>query len=222
MKNLHHAYVVEGEREESLKRLFDFLEKDVNFKINGNPDFWHASFDTFGIDEGRNLKEMQSKKSFTENGKKIFVVSLNFITIEAQNSLLKVFEEPTEGTHFFILVPSAEIFIPTIRSRVSMLSFGLEKNTDDTDDVKKFISSSTAERLKLLEKIIEEKDKNLAIKFLNNLEKSLYEIWGKNLDSEKTETFNQIIICKNYLNDRSPSVKMILEHIALVTPVFVG
>ncbi len=223
MKNLHHAYVIEGERERALKDVFEFLKEKIQFERHGNPDFWHASFDTFGIDEGRDLKEMQLKKSFTENGKKVFVISLNFITREAQNSLLKVFEEPTEGTHFFLIVPSAEIFLPTVRSRVAMLSFDDASGaTTDNSFVKKFMSASPVERLSLLSEIIEEKDKSRAIDFLNELERELYSVWGKKLDAEKSEIFKQIISCKSYLGDRAPSVKMILEHIALVTPVVVG
>lgn len=231
MKSFHHAYVIEGERDESLSRLFSFLEKEMVFERHGNPDFWHASFETFGIEEGRQIKEMQEKKSFTPNGRKVFVISLNFITREAQNSLLKVFEEPTEGTHFFLIVPSAEIFLPTVRSRVATLSFddfekaGVARSTksirSSTGIAEKFISSTPAARLSLLADILEEKDKVRAIDFLNNLEKELYGVWGTDLDAQKSAIFKQIIKCRDYLGDRAPSVKMILEHIALVTPVVV-
>jgi hypothetical protein len=222
MKNLHHAYVIEGERERALKRLFEFLESDLDFNIKGNPDFQQDNFDTFGIDDGRVLKERQSKKAFTENGKKIFVVSLNSITHEAQNSLLKVFEEPTKDTHFFLIVPSIEIFLPTVRSRVETLFFSDIKKLTENEFGKKFLYSSIPERFKILESIIENKDKNIAIQFLNNLESNLYEILGNDLDKNKSDVFNQIITCKKYLGDRSPSIKMIMEHVALVTPVFVG
>ncbi len=233
MKNFHHAYVTEGEHEQNLKNIFVFLEKEMQFERHGNPDFWHGSFDTFGIDDGRMIKEMQARKAFKENGKKVFVISLNFITIEAQNSLLKVFEEPTENTHFFLVVPSVEIFLPTVRSRVTTLLFDKSQNNSReisytnksktvNNLVKKFVSSISAERFALLADILEEKDKVQAIDFLNNLEKELYDIWGKNLDKDKSEIFKQIIKCRDYLGDRSPSVKMILEHIALVTPVIVS
>ena len=57
-----------------------------------------------------------------EIGKKIFIIETGFFTREAQNSLLKVFEEePTEGTHFFVFTPSAETLLPTLRSRMVIL-----------------------------------------------------------------------------------------------------
>ena len=36
---LHHAYCLEGSRENILNTLFKFLEDDLKFKIKGNPDF---------------------------------------------------------------------------------------------------------------------------------------------------------------------------------------
>lgn len=226
---LHHAYVIEGNQKSIFVELLSFLEQDVAFKTRGNPDFYHESFDSIGIDEARVLKEMQQRKPFVEGGKKIFILSFNFITREAQNSLLKVFEEPTSGTHFFLLVPSAEIFLPTVRSRVMFLS---QKDFSDegvvsgeiahgnfpADSIKDFLASSPKTRLEIFAKIIEEKDKARAINYLNNLEMTLFKIWNKNRDKKHADIFRQIITCRNYLHDRSPSVKIILEHIALVTP----
>ncbi len=224
-KNLHHAYVLEGESGEVHKALVVFLNSNVQYKTQSNPDFVHISYESFGIDDGRLLKDMQSRKSFEENGRKIFVISLNFITHEAQNSLLKILEEPTKNTHFFIIVPSVDILLPTVLSRVMVISH-LSKNNDsfsknDTQKtlVTKFISASKASRLSMFEKIIEEKDKIGAINFLNNLEFVLYTKWNKNLDKEKIFALKQVAQIREYLYDRAPSVKMLMEHIALITPI---
>lgn len=215
---LHHAYVIEGNSKNIFLDLVSFLEKSVGIKTRGNPDFYYESFDSFGVDDARTLKEKQQKKSFEVGGKKVFIISFNFITREAQNSLLKVFEEPTAGTHFFLIVPTAEIFLPTVRSRVMIFS---QKDFTDTDEkfIKDFLASSPKKRLDLVAEIIEEKDKARAIIFLDNLEASLSKMWSKNPDTQKAEVFKQTINCRNYLYDRAPSVKIILEHIALVTPV---
>ncbi len=226
-KTLHHAYVLEGQHDIIFKNLRDFLQKDFNFNTHGNPDFWHATYDSFGIEDGRQLKDMQEKMAFGTDGKKVFVISLNFITLEAQNSLLKVFEEPTAGTHFFIIVPSAEIFLPTIRSRVEIIcredrgdgAQGIGDNKANAELVKSFLKTTPAKRFELFKKIIEEKEKQKAIDFLNGLESELYVVWGKNLDKQKSEIFTQIMKCRIFLGDRSPSVKMILENIALIVPV---
>lgn len=212
---LHHACLVEGEKEEVFVGLCDMLEKEMNFPTKGNPDFWHGEFETFGIDDGRGIKELQTRKSITHD-KQIFVISAKFFTTEAQNSLLKVFEEPTEGTHFFIITPNAETLLPTLRSRMLIISeprSNLDSRLGSTL-AEEFLRSGKAKRLELLKDIIEEKDKSAAISFLDNLERSLY----KELGDLNLKLLSEIIKCKKYLNSRAPSVKMILEHVVLITP----
>lgn len=218
---LHHAYVIEGDRDTVFTALQTFLDTDMKWNTHANPDFWHATYDSFGVEDARDLKEMQQHKAFGEHGKKIFIVSFNFITLEAQNSLLKVFEEPTSGTHFFIITPSADIFLPTIRSRVIVVSHDTDGSgkTSNKGDVSKFLKSTHAERLEIVTDIVEDKEKIKAIEFLNQLERELSEKWGTDLDQEKINTFKEIIKCRRYLGDRAPSVKLILEHVALSTPI---
>jgi len=207
-KNLdsHHAYLLEGAKEIIVPELFLFLEKEWNFVVKANPDFWHGNFDTFGIDESRVIREMQTRHSFSGD-KKIFVITTNFFTREAQNSLLKVLEEPTSDTHFFLITQNTQSLLPTLKSRLHVVSTGLQGHPGEGE---KFLGANMPDRLKLIKEIIEDKDKNNAIRFLDDLEVSLY-----NMKADAS-VFEEIQKCRSYLNDRSPSVKMILEHIAMV------
>ena len=58
----HHAYLLKGDKESILPKLFRFLEENLNIKIRGNPDFWHKGFEIFTIDDARQLKELQGQK----------------------------------------------------------------------------------------------------------------------------------------------------------------
>jgi len=177
--------------------------------------FWCGEFETFGIDDGREIKELQTRKPIAHE-RKIFILSAKFFTTEAQNSLLKVFEEPTEGTHFFVITPNADILLPTLRSRMFILQKSASSNGKKQCfvDVGEFLKNSKAKRLELLKDIIEEKNKNTAISFLNELEQVLYKKFG----GSAPKSLKEIIKCKKYLSGRAPSVKMILEHVALITP----
>jgi hypothetical protein len=220
-ENLHHAYLIEGERETVFLKVLDYLEKELGFSLNNNPDFWHNEFDTFGIEEGRRINDLQSKKSFL-SGKKIFVIKTNFITREAQNSLLKMFEEPTSNTHFFIIMPSGEVLLPTLKSRLMILKSG-ESDSPQSDFVDGFLKSNLSERLEMIKVFFGDSkkkipaDKNGAINFLNQLE---YVLKKKSdmtkINKKDVFVFNEIIKSRNFLNDRSPSVKMLLEHIAII------
>jgi len=225
---LHHAYLIEGATTGVLEELRSFLENELRFSVKGNPDFWCGEFDTFGINDGREIKEMQSRRPMIGD-LKIFIISANFFTTEAQNSLLKVFEEPTEGTHFFIITQNMDTLLPTLRSRLSVISFSelsietISNQIEDISvDVYEFLKSSKSKRIALLKDIIENKNKNSAISFLNNLETAIHQL-GNPMSKlgENKFVFEEIIKCKKYLNGRSPSVKMILEHVVLTVPLVV-
>ncbi len=218
--NLHHAYLIEGERSSTVKTLFDFLENEVGVKKAANPDFWHGQFDSFGIDDGRLLKEMQEKKAFS--GKKIFVLEVNALTHQAQNSLLKMFEEPTSDTHFFLVLPSLSSLLPTLRSRFMVI----ERKSEDTVGVlaRQFLLANKGERLKLAKEFADEisdekKVKADAALLLGHLELLLKEKLGKKaMGRDEAQIFSELISARSYLGDTSPSVKMLLEHVALVLP----
>ncbi|MEK9184892.1 MAG: hypothetical protein AAB866_01860 [Patescibacteria group bacterium] len=209
---LHHAYCIEGKREEVLLELYKFLEKDFKIKLLGNPDLWVRQYDTLTIDDSREIKEFHLCKSFDESGKKISIISTNFITREAQNALLKIFEEPFPGNYFFIITPSSEIFMPTLRSRLMFSSFSSILKIND--NAKKFVKSSISERLAMVKSLVEDiqdekKSKADAIELVNGIECEL-------VAKKDFRRIEEIIKLKNYLSDRAPSVKKILEHIALI------
>ncbi len=225
-KNIHHAYLLEGEKKVIFQELLDFLDKKLNFFVKANPDFWLGEFDTLGIDDSRAFKEFQSRKSFS-GGKKILVIKTNFITHEAQNSLLKVFEEPTKNTHLFLIMPSIETILPTLCSRLLLIKHsevqppnGSLGGSTSKLEVGGFLKASLSERLEMIKVFLpkskEDKvSKAEVISFLNDLEKFLYES-DRIVNSEVENVFSEIRQCRSYLNDRSPSVKMILEHLSQI------
>lgn len=235
--SIHHAYAFEGEKASVAPELFKFLEKDFEVEIKNNPDFSYQEFETFTIDDGRALQERHGRRALA--GKKIFIISTRFVTIEAQNSLLKIFEEPSEGTHFFLIMPNTQVLIPTLRSRLvvvdraalagDLIGEGRDvvgvKNFEAKGLVKKFLAASVAERLVLVKNIVEEKDKGKAIDFVTALEETLAmqlksrEKSNKNELTENAGALAEILNVKKYLHDRAPSVKLLLEHLCLFVTI---
>jgi DNA polymerase III delta prime subunit len=213
----HHAYCFEGDAISLKESLVDILERELKFKTKGNPDFWLGEFNTFGINDGKQITDFQLGKAMM-GGKKVMLITLNSITREAQNSLLKTLEDPVLNTHFFLVVPSAEILLPTLKSRMVIIPRSdLGEASPRSDLGEKFLSTPKKERLEIIKEMAENKDKAGAIELLNQLERVLYE-QSHPLSTEKARILKTINKFRGYLNDRSPNLKMILEYVALITP----
>lgn len=207
----HHAYALV---EAKFENLLTALKTHHNIDQRGNPDFYHEKHETFGIDESRHVKELHSSKGFTTGGKRIFVLEFNGITHEAQNALLKIFEEPHEHTHFFILIPSASILLPTLQSRLSIIESKREEHLGIAD-AKKFIKLSAKDKVAFVDEIAkrisdEEAEKSEAVEFLAALEIILADNPEKNI-----RALGAVLKARDYMNDRSPSTKQLLEFVAL-------
>jgi len=204
---LHHAYLVVAE---DSAPLFLFLEETVGVQRTGNPDFWHGRFDAFSIEDARKLATSQEAKDFN-SGRKIFVVEANSISEAAQNSLLKVFEEPTKGTHFFIVMPQ-DTLVPTLRSRMQVIHSIRDLPNDSTP----ILSLDFAERMKLVKQITEaisddDKTKQDAIALVNRIETELY-VAGLEKNAQLLSVCEEARLS---LYDNGAPIKMVLEHVML-------
>lgn len=215
-KELHHAYLLEGDREETISGLLSILEeKGVN--VSSNPDFYQLIFDTLKIEDALSLRDMASRKSFG-SAKKIFLLCANAMTRDAQGVLLKMFEEPSLGTHFFIVVPDASDLFSTLRSRMYFISG--EFGGDLSIEAEKFVSLPPQKRIDFLKSFLKEESdidstRARAGRFLNALENVLHD----NLKKEEVDFFDQIFAVREHLRQPGSSVKNLMESLALVIPV---
>jgi len=212
-KELHHAYLIETSKADVTLELFRFLEMDVGISRRGNPDFWHGRFEKFGIDDSRKIEDLASRK-IAFGGKRIFVIEAHALSREAQNALLKIMEDTPFATHFFLIMTHADALIPTLRSRLMHIDYEKEVNADARKDATAFLSLSYGKRIAFLKETTLIQDKNAAIGFLNALESEIYRSRGM----KDAAALEELICFRAYLYDRSPSVKMILEYLALLLP----
>lgn len=213
-----NAYCLIG-NEKVATKLIEQLEEEFSLVKEGNPDFIYKKVENFGIDDARALKAEHEIKPISQNGKKVFIILVDNILHEAQNALLKLFEEPNAQTHFFLIVPSRSLLLPTVRSRLHFVE-NTKEQKDEKEDlqdlVDKFLKSNRAKRLEIVKKIVDDigKDKVskiYAVDFVYCIEKSIHQAGVK----DKKQSLEAISLVLKYINDRSPSVKMLLEYIAL-------
>lgn len=209
----HHAYFIHAFKDAAHK-LKEHLKESFGIHHAQNPDFYHEKYEVMGIDDSRKLKELHSSKSFQEGSKRIFIVEASGITHEAQNALLKIFEEPNEDNHFFLIMPSSEVLLPTLRSRLSIIK--TEQENPVLNVAHDFLKLSLKQKIDFVdefaERIADEKaTKSDAIEFLTALEVVIY---AKGID-KNTQALKAVLKARDYLNDRSASVKQLLEFVAM-------
>lgn len=214
---LHHAYLLAGKSESLREALLNALKDDLGIEPQGNPDFSDQSFETFGIDDARALSLSQARRAVS--GRRIFILFFFFATSEAQNALLKTLEEPTPDTHFFIIVPAASVLLPTVRSRLARLDLKVEENQEESAGA--FLAASTAERLKIIEKMAKSDNDTKKSDFLTlliGIEEECTRRFKGNIPQEWVEPLRDLLEFKKYAFDRAPSIKMLGEYLAIRLP----
>ena len=133
---------------------------------------------------------------------------------------MKLFEDPKEHTHFFLITETTESLLPTFLSRLYVIDMGKSvPQADFAKEAKDFLKRARAERLLSLKELIESKDKEGAYAFLGALEHALYTSSKKKATrSEALSGLRELTRSKQYLFDRSSSLKLLLEHVALTLP----
>lgn len=89
---------------EDLSQCSDFLELD-------SPES-----NSIGIEEARHLKEWTATKPLAQK-KVIYIHNAEKLTVEAQNALLKILEEPPEGSQIILSAQKSTLLLPTVLSR---------------------------------------------------------------------------------------------------------
>lgn len=213
----HHAYIYEGSMGE-LEALAADARKAFGFAGEHNPMVHVRAFEKFGIEESRWLTDAAAFKA--SGGGALFVLGVSGISSEAQQALLKLFEEPQAGVVFVLLAPHGTL-LPTLRSR--MLAYApvspLEpEDTDGAAAAKRFLKLSGKDRSDFLVKLLKDDDgvKDRVRDFINALETELAARPEKSADVRRG--LEDISMVRDYLRDRAPSLKMLLEHLALSLP----
>ncbi len=141
--------------------------------------------------------------------KKIFIIN-NFdkSTQEAQNKLLKVFEEPMENVYYLLSTTNVEKILPTIRSRCFKIS--LPKLSKEK--IEKEIIASCDREL-----VLELGKGNLGKTIDLSRQKDLEEVFGlvKSIFSEMKNS-KQVVVYANKLLAKKDSFDLVIEMMSLI------
>lgn len=127
------------------------------------------------------IRKIQLKPYFSKF--KIGVItSAEKMTKEAQNALLKTLEEPPKNTFLILTTISVNKLLPTIISRCQVLEFKVDKKGQtDSNIAQTILKADIIERFRIVEQIVQQKDKLKMSEDINDLIEKLLLYFRKQL-----------------------------------------
>lgn len=222
----HHACLLLGDRKMFVKTIEELIERVTGKPRTGQPDVSWLEVETFGIDDSRRLQAEQARRAFSggplAGGRKFFVIIAESMTIPAQHALLKVFEEPTAGTHFFLIFQNERELLPTLVSRCQIIRRPAAAIlTGARAWAERFLGSEQSARLALAREMLDQADEpRLPLDLIKALERICHERLPHDHSPILVEVLETIAQARDYLADRSSLPKLIFEHLALTLPIW--
>jgi hypothetical protein len=201
---LLHAYGVAGP--DTLEDVTSFIEEELQVPLTGNADAFYIEADSFGIEESRALGAFALTEGL--GPRRVALIAVRTLTHEAQNALLKLLEDTPEGLHVFLLVSSFPVLLPTLRSRL-FLCEGSVRTEFDLGSAEEFLAATPAKRLLILAPLIEERERGKLDVLIDGLEVLLARAGGSR------NALLSLTRARRYLLDRSVSLKLLFESLAL-------
>jgi len=226
-----HAYFFAGEREEGIRQAIFYAENEMGLRGAGNPDILIERHGLFTVDDARRIAA-KAELVPMRGDKKIFVIATNRLFHEAQNAMLKLFEEPPAETTLVLVIPSEGNLLYTLRSRLQPLPHGKGGKRMEEPLVEEFIAGGSAAREKVIAKILDEAKSDddeekqearaEALRFARGLTRAAHAAWEKEKGPDSRDGLQAFLHDLDrlipILNDRAAPLKPILEHILIIAP----
>lgn len=162
---------------------------------------------SIGIEEVKVINEWIFKRPYFYEYKLAIIKNAEAMTPEAQNSLLKIIEEPPQYAHIFLLTNNHRLLLQTILSRSLVIRKKESLNDEMKEEARLFLESKTLERFFQIDRLLKDND---AIKLSTFIDK-LIEMLQK---QGSLELIENLIESKKALN-MNVNKKLIFDKIAI-------
>jgi hypothetical protein len=200
--------------EKAKKYAFAFCEKN---KIDKFDISFIESEKAVGITQVRDFQKSIFLKPFKSKQKAVILSAQNGITIEAQNALLKVLEEPPDNTIIFLLCQSSEGFLPTIISRCKVISLDKQDSEINLKESEKILLSlkdaSVGDKLKLAQD--NSRDKESALGFIEGLILASELLLKNSKDKELVKAIGLMQKTYNGIKTTNGNLRLAVENLVL-------
>jgi DNA polymerase III delta prime subunit len=133
---------------------------------------------SIGIDKTRKLKEWFKVKPYSSPNKFAVIKNADLLTVEAQNSILKLLEEPNDNCYLALSLNNPSNLLPTVLSRCELIQdTKFERPSVESD----FMKLTRTQQFKYIDELLGEKSsieqnktiKSFILNLLSTLEKQL-------------------------------------------------
>jgi hypothetical protein len=222
----HHAYLVTGDIEAGIHDALRFAERVLGASPAGNPDVVLLRYGLFSVEDARLFQDAVMRAP-VRGDKKVVIAAADRFFFQAQNALLKTFEEPPHGTVLILVLPSEGIVLPTLRSRLLPLpgegsANGMSALTTE------FIEAGEAGREKLIAKLLEraksdkiaEKDaaRAEALALVDGFTVAAYAAHKKSPSPSLAAFLSDLDRFTPIMHESAAPLKQIFEHLLIVAP----
>lgn len=193
------------------------IEKENSIKQNVN---------SIGIEDVKNIQKKIFLKPIKSPIKAVVIEDAQMLTVQAQNSLLKILEEPPDRTIIFLSADSSDVFISTIISRCKIIVLNKELQKYDENisgEAQKFLETmdniSTGDLLKYAENLA--KDKDRAIEWTECVILGLREVLLKESESGQTgyeliDNIKKFQTLRSELKNTNINIRFAIENTLLL------
>lgn len=216
--NIMNSIIIVSKSEEiALEKASEICSGQKISEVDRNKNSFEK---TVGISDIKNIKQRIYLKPLRSKDKAVIISAPQGLTIEAQNALLKILEEPPENTFIFLLVASKNDLLPTVLSRCKVIE--LKQNTKVSDDeisqyqgvLISLYQAGVGQRLKLAQDFSKTKEEAL-----NFLEKSVIaarkNLISKPKDKRELETLKKFQKVYFILKTTNATPRLTLENLFL-------
>lgn len=224
----HHAYYAIDEAESGIARSRAYAETALGLSGASNPDVVIFRYGLLSVEDARAIADIAVRAPVTGEQKAI-IVSATRLFHEAQNSFLKLFEEPPAGTTLILVIPAEGMLLPTLRSRLLPLPETDAGRKTLTARARAFLAAPSAEREKLVAKLLDRSKSDKedekqgaraeAIQLVEGCVIAVHELQSAGRDgSALSQLQEDLHAFLPILHERSAPLKLIFEHLLLVIP----
>jgi hypothetical protein len=164
----------------------------------------------WGIDDSRALAD-EAQRTDMGGSERVFIIEATSLTVEAQNALLKLFEEPPRNVSFHCFFAAGAALLPTLLSRLSVVAGQLVGGGDAGEVFKAWQLLPIAEQLSEIELRTKNKDQV----WIEAIKQGALSHVAPKMASVPPPAAERLYFALTTIGTRGASNKMLLEEVAL-------